>query len=48
MRITQVLSGGSLKIIILDEPTIHLDAYHKQELADLFKKMSIIQDDHCH
>nr|WP_319373290.1 AAA family ATPase [uncultured Methanobacterium sp.] len=42
LGITQVLSGGSLETIMLDEPTIHLDAYRRQELIDLLKKMSII------
>jgi len=42
LGITQVLSGGSLELILLDEPTIHLDAYRRQELIDLLKKMSII------
>ena len=42
LGITQVLSGGSLEMIMLDEPTIHLDAYRRQELIDLLKKMSII------
>ena len=41
LGITQVLSGGSLELILLDEPTIHLDAYRRQELIDLLKKMSI-------
>jgi len=42
LGITQVLSGGSLEMIMLDEPTIHLDAYRRQELIDLLKRMSII------
>lgn len=42
LGITQVLSGGSLELIMLDEPTIHLDVYRRQELIDLLKKMSII------
>lgn len=42
LGITQVLSGGNLELIMLDEPTIHLDAYRRQELIDLLKKMSII------
>ncbi|WP_237739702.1 AAA family ATPase [Methanobacterium formicicum] len=42
LGITQVLSGGNLEMIMLDEPTIHLDAYRRQELIDLLKKMSII------
>ena len=27
---------------MLDEPTIHLDAYRRQELIELLKRMSII------
>jgi exonuclease SbcC len=42
LGITQTLSGGSLELIMLDEPTIHLDAYRRQELIDLLKRMSII------
>ena len=42
LGITKTLSGGSLELIMLDEPTIHLDAYRRQELIDLLKKMSII------
>ncbi len=42
LGITQALSGGNLELIMLDEPTIHLDAYRRQELIDLFKRMSII------
>lgn len=42
LGITKTLSGGSLELIMLDEPTIHLDAYRRQELIDLLKRMSII------
>lgn len=42
LGITKTLSGGALELIMLDEPTIHLDAYRRQELIDLLKKMSII------
>lgn len=42
LGITQTLSGGNLEMIMLDEPTIHLDAYRRQELIDLLKRMSII------
>lgn len=40
--ITQTLSGGNLELIMLDEPTIHLDSYRRQELIELLKRMSII------
>jgi exonuclease SbcC len=42
LGITQTLSGGTLELIMLDEPTIHLDAYRRQELIELLKNMSII------
>jgi DNA repair protein SbcC/Rad50 len=42
LGITQALSGGNLELVMLDEPTIHLDSYRRQELIDLLKKMSII------
>jgi len=42
MGITQTISGGNLELIMLDEPTIHLDSYRRQELIDLLKNMSII------
>lgn len=42
LGITQALSGGNLELIMLDEPTIHLDAYRRHELIDLLKRMSII------
>lgn len=42
LGITQVLSKGALELIMLDEPTIHLDSYRRKELVDLLKQMSII------
>ncbi|GAB4313045.1 MAG: DNA double-strand break repair ATPase Rad50 [Methanobacteriaceae archaeon] len=42
LGITQVLSRGALEMIMLDEPTIHLDAYRRKELVELLKQMSII------
>lgn len=42
LGITQVLSKGALEMIMLDEPTIHLDAYRRKELVELLKQMSII------
>ena len=42
LGITQTLSGGNLELIMLDEPTIHLDAYRRQELIELLNRMSII------
>lgn len=42
LGITQVLSGNSLELILLDEPTVHLDSYRRQELVELLKRMSIL------
>ncbi|MCK9151703.1 AAA family ATPase [Methanobacterium alcaliphilum] len=42
LGITRALSGGNLELIMLDEPTIHLDSYRRQELIEILKKMSII------
>jgi exonuclease SbcC len=42
LAITQVLSGNSLEMVMIDEPTIFLDEYRRQELVELFKKMSIL------
>ena len=42
LGIIQTLSGGNLELIMLDEPTIHLDAYRRQELIELLNRMSII------
>ncbi len=42
LGITKALSGGNLELIMLDEPTIHLDTYRRSELIDILKRMSII------
>lgn len=42
LGITKALSGGNLELIMLDEPTIHLDTYRRAELIDILKRMSII------
>jgi exonuclease SbcC len=42
LGITRALAGGNLELIMLDEPTIHLDSTRRQELIDLLKRMSII------
>jgi DNA repair protein SbcC/Rad50 len=42
LGITRTISKGNLELIMLDEPTIHLDTYRRQELIDILKKMSII------
>ena len=40
LGITQALANGELDTILLDEPTIHLDASRKHELINLLKEMS--------
>jgi len=42
LAITRVLSGGKLELIMLDEPTIHLDSYRRQELIDILKRLSVL------
>jgi exonuclease SbcC len=40
LGITQAMANGELDTIMLDEPTIHLDASRKHELINLLKEMS--------
>ena len=40
LGITQAMANGELDTILLDEPTIHLDASRKHELINLLKEMS--------
>ena len=42
LAITQVMSQGNIETILLDEPTIHLDSYRRQELINVLRSMSII------
>lgn len=42
MGITQSLSEQDIETIMLDEPTIHLDDYRRQELTDVLKGNSMI------
>lgn len=42
LGITQSLSSSDLEAILLDEPTIHLDSYRRNELIGLLMNMSII------
>ena len=42
LAITQVMSQGSIETILLDEPTIHLDSFRRQELINVLRSMSII------
>lgn len=42
LGITQAIAKGELETILLDEPTIHLDASRKHELINLLKEMSTL------
>ncbi|MFV2040392.1 MAG: AAA family ATPase [Candidatus Hydrothermarchaeales archaeon] len=40
--LSRALSGSMLELIILDEPTIHLDAQRRRELVDIVKRLATI------
>ena len=42
LGIAKTLVRGNLELMILDEPTVHLDSYRRQELIDVIKKLSVI------
>ncbi len=42
LGITQAMANGELDTILLDEPTIHLDASRRHELINLLKEMSVL------
>lgn len=42
LGITQVMSRGNIETILLDEPTIHLDSFRRQELISVLRSMSVI------
>lgn len=42
LGITQSMGKGSIDTILLDEPTIHLDSYRRQELVDIIRSMNLI------
>ncbi len=42
LGITQAMANGELDTILLDEPTIHLDASRRHELINLLKEMSLL------
>ena len=42
LGIAQLMSKGIIETILLDEPTVHLDAYRKQELIEVFRSMTTI------
>ena len=42
LGITQAMANGELDTILLDEPTIHLDASRRHELINLLKDMTLL------
>ncbi len=42
LGITQAMSMGNIETILLDEPTIHLDSFRRQELISVLRSMSVI------
>ena len=42
LGITQAMSKGNIETILLDEPTIHLDSFRRQELITVLRSMSVI------
>lgn len=42
LGIARVLSGGRSELLILDEPTTHLDSYRRQELVQIFKRLKVL------
>lgn len=42
LAITQAMSKGNIETILLDEPTIHLDSFRRQELINVLRSMKII------
>jgi exonuclease SbcC len=40
--IAKALSGSAMELIILDEPTIHLDSQRRRDLVEIIKKLSSI------
>lgn len=42
LAITQAMSEGNIETILLDEPTIHLDSFRRQELINVLRSMKVI------
>ena len=42
LGITQAMSKGNIETILLDEPTIHLDSFRRQELITVLRSMNVI------
>lgn len=42
LAIAKTLAGQTMEMLMLDEPTIHLDAERREELIDVLRKLSVI------
>ena len=42
LGITQSMGQGGIDTILLDEPTVHLDNYRRQELVDIIRSINIL------
>jgi exonuclease SbcC len=42
LGISKALAGSATELIMLDEPTIHLDATRRRELVEIIKKLATI------
>ncbi len=42
LGIARALAGGAMEMIMLDEPTVHLDAQRRQELVDVVRKLASV------
>ncbi len=42
LGIAKALIKGNLELIMLDEPTVHLDFHRRQELTEVIKKLSVL------
>ena len=42
LGITQAMSMGNIETILLDEPTIHLDSFRRQQLISVLRSLSVI------
>jgi exonuclease SbcC len=42
LGIAKALSGPAMELIMLDEPTVHLDAHRRQDLVEIIKRLASI------
>ncbi len=42
LGIARALAGGAMELIMLDEPTVHLDVQRRQELVEVVRKLSAV------